>query len=532
MEIDRESAVPISRQLRELLLEQIDRGAIEPGERLPTEAELCDRLGISRTTVRKALAALTADGLLVRHPGRGTFLNAAVPSIRPATPRELTIIVPDDRWCWPLQRAASAWNADHPRRPVRLHFRIIGLAHLRSSLILAVAEGAAPDISLIDSAWVAEFAERGYLHALDAIDAPLVAPIAADLVPSLRRQNSLHGELWALPAEADCSVLWFRRDWFAGERLTPPATWDEWVDRALHFRRPTVRARYGLGEYPLAFAAGVAAGETATYQLLPLLWAAGADVIAEGRVVLNSPAAQEAVRFVRDLVHRHRVASPSLVDGSWDGPALAIAAGSVAMALGGTYERALIQAAAGWDDSEIEERLGFVPIPARRDGDQTAVIGGMSYAIYRQCRQPDIALAVLERVLRPAALREFCLRTGQNPPTIAAGQALNADAEPFLHATASVLASARARWPLAEYARVSFQVRQLFHQAIEGDLDLAEAVSRAAAVVSGITGLPDGVDEGLTPTAPSLARGDVAMGRARLSAALATTSTSGTGRGH
>ena len=55
--------------------------------------------------------------------------------------------------------------------------------------------------------------------------------------------------------------------------------------------------------------------------------------------------------FVGDLVRRHRVASSDVVAVSWNGPALALAAGTVAMALGGGYERSLIRAAAGWDEA-------------------------------------------------------------------------------------------------------------------------------------------------------------------------------------
>jgi multiple sugar transport system substrate-binding protein len=491
VEIDRDSAIPISRQLRDLIRGRIERGELRPGDRLPTEAELCARLGVSRTTVRKALGVLTADGLLVRHPGRGTFIGAAAATAWPAVPHELAIVVPDERWCWPLQRAAALWNAEHPAHPLRLSFKIVDLAHLRATLALAVAEGLAPDLSLVDSAWVAEFAERGYLLPPAAVEPHLSEAIAADLFPPLRRQNSFRGELWALQAEADCSVLWYRKDWFAAEGLAPPATWAEWVACARHFRRGSVRARYHLGPHPLAFAAGVATGETATYQLLPMLWAAGADVIAGDRVVLNSPAARQAVEFVADLVHTHRVASPDVTRAPWNGPALAIAAGTVAMALGGTYESAMIRAAAGWDEAAFQARLGFVPVPAGPGGRPTTLVGGMSYAVYRQCRRPSLAVHLLARAMRPEALRDFCLRTGQNPPTSAAARALEADPEPFLHATAPLLEAARARWPLPEYARVSYQVRQMFQSAIAGDLTPAEAVARAAAVIGGIAGLPE-----------------------------------------
>jgi GntR family transcriptional regulator len=65
--------VPLYVQLRELVREGIRQGKWGPDEALPTEAELQREHGLSRSTVRQALADLVHDGLLVRHAGRGTF---------------------------------------------------------------------------------------------------------------------------------------------------------------------------------------------------------------------------------------------------------------------------------------------------------------------------------------------------------------------------------------------------------------------------------------------------------------------------
>lgn len=48
---------------------------LEAGDRLPTERDLAETHGVSRTSVRHALAELEAEGLLMRHVGRGTFLR-------------------------------------------------------------------------------------------------------------------------------------------------------------------------------------------------------------------------------------------------------------------------------------------------------------------------------------------------------------------------------------------------------------------------------------------------------------------------
>lgn len=68
---------PTAEDARRRLLDQISRGQLRPGERLGAERELAQTLGVSRSTVRAALAALEEAGVVRRVPGRGggTFVR-------------------------------------------------------------------------------------------------------------------------------------------------------------------------------------------------------------------------------------------------------------------------------------------------------------------------------------------------------------------------------------------------------------------------------------------------------------------------
>jgi GntR family transcriptional regulator len=57
------------------LRQAITTGTFQPGSQLPTEAELCEILGVSRTVVREALRMLEDDGLVARRHGVGTFVR-------------------------------------------------------------------------------------------------------------------------------------------------------------------------------------------------------------------------------------------------------------------------------------------------------------------------------------------------------------------------------------------------------------------------------------------------------------------------
>lgn len=61
----------VVRQIEQLIL----RGILKPGARLPSERELSERLGVSRPSLREALATLQDSGLLVSHAGSGIFVG-------------------------------------------------------------------------------------------------------------------------------------------------------------------------------------------------------------------------------------------------------------------------------------------------------------------------------------------------------------------------------------------------------------------------------------------------------------------------
>ncbi|KAJ04560.1 FCD domain-containing protein [Sulfitobacter mediterraneus] len=60
----------VVRQIEELIL----RGILRPGERLPSERELAERLNVSRPSLRDAIAQLQASGLLSAKPGAGIYV--------------------------------------------------------------------------------------------------------------------------------------------------------------------------------------------------------------------------------------------------------------------------------------------------------------------------------------------------------------------------------------------------------------------------------------------------------------------------
>jgi GntR family transcriptional regulator len=69
------SGVPLYRQIEADLRDRIRRGALQPGGQVAPEPELMAEYGVSRATVRQALAGLLAEGLLEIRRGLGTYVT-------------------------------------------------------------------------------------------------------------------------------------------------------------------------------------------------------------------------------------------------------------------------------------------------------------------------------------------------------------------------------------------------------------------------------------------------------------------------
>lgn len=75
-----DSQVSLYKQLYTILRRGIGRGEWQPGDRMPSEAELIEAYGVSRITVRQAFDMLVQEGLVYRRRGSGTFV--AIPTIQ------------------------------------------------------------------------------------------------------------------------------------------------------------------------------------------------------------------------------------------------------------------------------------------------------------------------------------------------------------------------------------------------------------------------------------------------------------------
>jgi GntR family transcriptional regulator len=129
---------PLYRQIKDLLVKSLEAGEWNPGEAIPSEAELAARFSVSQGTVRKAIDEMSAENMLVRRQGKGTFVAT---HNDPRLAFRFLRLVPDDGElrhyesvpleCWRAKAGADTARALQlePAAPVMVLRRLLKFDH-------------------------------------------------------------------------------------------------------------------------------------------------------------------------------------------------------------------------------------------------------------------------------------------------------------------------------------------------------------------------------------------------------------------
>lgn len=79
--INKFSNIPLYSQLKDMIIEKIEKEEYKENSKIPSEQELCEKYSISRPTVRQAINELTKNGYLYKEKGKGTFVSNKKQSI-------------------------------------------------------------------------------------------------------------------------------------------------------------------------------------------------------------------------------------------------------------------------------------------------------------------------------------------------------------------------------------------------------------------------------------------------------------------
>lgn len=194
--LDETNPMPLYLQLQRLIRDSVGAGTLKSDDALPSERDLARQLGISRVTVRKAIAGLVEKGILIQRWGSGTFIAPAM-HVEQALSR-LSSFTDDmlarglapsatilDRSNGPSSPQESMALGISPGEPVSRLKRLRLAGDIPMALEHAVVPARfLPDPHLVDRSLYAALIDRGYgpKRALQRLHAVLLNPGQAILL--------------------------------------------------------------------------------------------------------------------------------------------------------------------------------------------------------------------------------------------------------------------------------------------------------------------------------------------------------------
>lgn len=290
--------------------------------------------------------------------------------------------------------------------------------------------------------------------------------------PALIENNTVDGQLKALPWFADVGLLYYRRDLLEEHGRRVPETWDELAEAA----RIVVAAEPEIAGYVFQGKAY----EGLTCNALEWLDSHGAGILAEdGAVIVDSPDAQAALTKAASWIGV--VAPPGVLGYAEEEARGVFQSGRAVFMRNWPYAWAL----ANDPDSPVKGRVGVAPLPrGGAEGKHSGTLGGWGLAVSRYSRHPEIA-ADLVRWLASPSEQARRARFGAFNPTL---PALYADPEllrerPLLAELLPILEAAVARPSRIagdRYNQLSTIFWNAVHDSLAGRAEPAAALEEAA----------------------------------------------------
>jgi DNA-binding transcriptional MocR family regulator len=118
--LERGTDTSINAQLIDLVRSAIERGDLQPGDKLPTTRAVAEEAGLNHLTVVRAYRRLAQDGYVTAARGRGTFVRLAPPAVSGTDGRWQHAVLPDSRRSYINQIVADTWHPPSDENHVNL----------------------------------------------------------------------------------------------------------------------------------------------------------------------------------------------------------------------------------------------------------------------------------------------------------------------------------------------------------------------------------------------------------------------------
>jgi len=247
-----------------------------------------------------------------------------------------------------------------------------------NKLATAIAGQKTPDVTMLGTTWVGEFAKTG---ALDVTPPDFVQQ--KDFFPGAWETGVVDGTSYSVPWYVETRLLYVNKSTAEKAGVTsPPKTWDE-LTQAVKDMQAKGGAKYGVYLQP---------GQMGAWQtVMPFVWQNGGDIYDGKKFTLDSPQVVEALDYYKSFYDSGLSSRDRLREGE---PEQKLLANEIASFVSGPWHIGLLNELGGKGKYELW------PMPSG-SGDFTSFIGGSNLAVFKGTKNRDAAWKFVSYLMKP-----------------------------------------------------------------------------------------------------------------------------------
>ena len=338
-----------------------------------------------------------------------------------------------------------------------------GAAH--DKLLTAIAARQTPDVSMIGTTWMGEFAQTGAFEEL---------PATFDTTKFFEGAFNtavVGGKTYGVPWYVETRMIYYRTDLADKAGITaPPASWDDLKAMAQGLKEKG-GAKWGINLQP--------GGQGSWQTYLPFVWSNGGDVLGpDGKFALNSPQAVEALTYYQSFF-KDGLSPTEATDLVPD-----FKAGRVGMFISGPWFIGILNEQA----PELKGKWTVAPMPTKVSG--TSFVGGSDLAVFTDGKNKDLAWAFVAFLSDPATQAKWYSISADLPSVKDAWNDPSLTADPLIAAFGGQLADAKSPPAIPKWEEVASAIDDQVEQATKGTKDAPAAAndmqSKAESIGTGL----------------------------------------------
>jgi multiple sugar transport system substrate-binding protein len=366
-----------------------------------------------------------------------------------------------------LSEFAKAFTADNPDAKVTVTAVPWDAAHQK--IASAIAAKATPDVSMLGTTWMGEFAKTG---ALDPTPTDFIEKDA--FFPGAWATGVVGGTAYAVPWYVETRLIFYRKDLAQAAGITsPPKTWEELtaLGKAL---KEKAGAESGMYLQP--------GGMGSWQSFMPFAWSNGAELTRDDRFTLDTPQMTEALQYYGSFFRDKLSTTTDLgVQGSLE---QSFITGRTGAFISGPWHIGLLTEQGG---AAFADRFAVARMPTRKSS--TSFIGGSNLAVFKDGRNRDGAWKLIRWLSRPEVQVKWYQTVKSLPAVQKSWDDPTLAGDPFLSEFGQQLKSAKAPPTITTWEQVASAVDAEIERVAKGGADPAAATKamqeRASSIGTG-----------------------------------------------